>query len=261
MLAEAADGLVKAAMVTGAANRRNVMSMPLLAPTPGPPEVLNVAAVSLVADPAGAIYWSEEGLLAVADLHLEKGSSYARRGVLLPPYDTAATLAALTQLVTRYQPKTVIALGDSVHDGGGPQRITPPDRCSLQALQRRRDWIWITGNHDPDPAPALGGCFVATLSVGPLTFRHEPTESAAAGEIAGHLHPVARVAQRGKSIRRRCFAGDGTRIVLPALGAFTGGLNVRDRAFAKLFGTLGFTAHLLGADRLYAVAANRCLPD
>jgi DNA ligase-associated metallophosphoesterase len=215
----------------------------------------------LVADQTGAIFWPEEGLLVVADLHLEKGSSYARRGVLLPPYDTAATLALLGQLVTRYQPKIVISLGDSFHDTNGPQRLATPDSGSLQALQRGRDWIWITGNHDPHPAPALGGSFVATLSVGPLTFRHEPTENAAAGEIAGHLHPVARVAQRGSSVRRRCFAGDGTRLVMPALGAFTGGLNVRDRAFAKLFGTLTFTAHLLGADRLYAIVATRCLPD
>jgi uncharacterized protein len=236
-------------------------SVPLLASTPRLPETLAVAAVSLVADQAGAIFWPEEGLLAVADLHLEKGSSYARRGTLLPPYDTAATLAVLGRLVARYNPKTVITLGDNFHDGGGPQRVAMSDRQSLQALQRGRDWIWITGNHDPHPVPALGGTFVATLSVGPVTFRHEPTENAAAGEIAGHLHPMARVAQRGSSVRRRCFASDGTRIVMPALGAFTGGLNVRDRAFANLFDTSAFTAHLLGAQRLYAIAANRCLPD
>ena len=233
----------------------------MLASTTRPPETLAVPSVSLVADQTGAIFWPEEGLLAVADLHLEKGSSYARRGVLLPPYDTAATLAVLGRLVTRYQPKLVLALGDSFHDMGGPQRLAASDGGSLLALQRGRDWIWITGNHDPHPAPALGGSFAATLSVGPLTFRHEPTANAAAGEIAGHLHPMARVAQRGSSVRRRCFAGDGTRLVMPALGAFTGGLNVRDRAFAKLFGTLTFTAHLLGTDRLYAIVATRCLPD
>jgi DNA ligase-associated metallophosphoesterase len=228
--------------------------------TPRPPELVTVASVALIADWTGAIFWPEEGLLAVADLHLEKGSSYARRGILLPPYDTAATLAVLAQLLTRYDPKVVIALGDSFHDGGGPHRLAASDRQTLQALPRGRDWIWITGNHDPHPAPALGGSFVATLSLGPLTFRHEPA-ARAAGEIAGHLHPMARVVQRGRSLRRRCFAGDGTRIVLPALGAFTGGLNVRDRAFANLFDAATFTAHLLGTQRLYAVAANRCLPD
>jgi DNA ligase-associated metallophosphoesterase len=235
--------------------------LPAAAPTPRPPATLTVASVSLVADQTGAIFWPEEELLAVSDLHLEKGSSYARRGVLLPPYDTAATLALLTQLVARYQPKVVIALGDSFHDTGGPQRLAASDHHSLQTLQRGRDWIWITGNHDPHPAPALGGSFVARLSVGPLTFRHEPTANAEAGEIAGHLHPVARVAQRGSSVRRRCFASDGTRIVMPALGAFTGGLNVRDRVFAKLFGTPTFTAHLLGAERLYAMLTTRCRPD
>jgi DNA ligase-associated metallophosphoesterase len=236
-------------------------ALPVPSATPRPSDVLTVASVALVADRAGAIFWPEEKLLAVADLHLEKGSSYARRGVLLPPYDTAATLAVVDQLLIRYRPKTVVALGDSFHDARAPQRLAAPDRGALQGLQRGRDWIWITGNHDPHPAPALGGSFVTTLSVGALTFRHEPSEDAGAGEIAGHLHPLARIAQRGRSVRRRCFASDGMRIVLPALGAFTGGLNVRDRAFANLFETLDFTAHLLGTDRLYAIAAERCLPD
>jgi DNA ligase-associated metallophosphoesterase len=216
--------------------------------------------VALVGDRAGAIYWPAERLLAVADLHLEKGSSFAGRGVLLPPYDTAATLAILGRLVTRYAPRTVVALGDSFHDRGGARRLAPSDQDGLQALQRGRDWIWIAGNHDPDPAPLLGGAFAAELALGPLTFRHEPS-AGAQGEIAGHLHPVARVAQRRRCVRRRCFATDGTRVVLPALGAYTGGLNVRDRAFADVFGTLAFTVHMLGEHRLYAIAARRCLPD
>src|SRR5262245_63839503 len=111
-----------------------------------------VAGVGLVADCAGALYWPEEGLLAVADLHLEKGSSFAARGVLLPPYDTAATLAALARLIVRYAPRTVIALGDSFHDGGAPARVAEPDRAALAALQRGRDWLWVAGNHDPAPA-------------------------------------------------------------------------------------------------------------
>ncbi len=224
-------------------------------------ETLSVASVTLLADLAGAIYWPEQGLLAVADLHLEKGSSFACRGVLLPPYDTAQTLSLLGRLITHYAPRTVVALGDSFHDRKGAGRLLPSDRDTVRALQRGRDWIWIAGNHDPDPAPELGGTFTTSLSVGPLTFRHEPTEAAPDGEIAGHLHPVARVAQRGRSISRRCFASDGRRIVMPALGAFTGGLNVRHAAFADVFGTLAFTAHMLGEQRLYAIAARRCLPD
>ena len=221
--------------------------------------IVDVAEVSFLADPAGALYWPEHGLLAVADLHLEKGSSFAARGVLLPPYDTAATLARLARLIARYAPRCVAALGDSFHDGGGPARLMAEDRDNLHLLQRGREWIWITGNHDPEPAVGIGGSFVETLTLDALTFRHLPTGTA--NEICGHLHPVARIAHRGRAVSRRCFAADKTRMVMPAFGAFTGGLNVRDAAFADLFGTLKFTAHMLGEDRLYAFAAKRCLPD
>jgi DNA ligase-associated metallophosphoesterase len=220
---------------------------------------LVVAGVALRADPAGALYWPERGLLAVADLHLEKGSSYAARGMLLPPYDSAATLVRLGRLIENYAPRAVVALGDSFHDGGGPARLGADDRAALRGLQRGRDWIWLTGNHDPEPADHIGGEFQTVLSVGALTFRHEP--AGAEGEIAGHLHPLARVAHRGRGISRRCFAADRMRMVVPAFGTFTGGLNVRNAAFADLFGTLAFTAHLLGEGRLYPFAARRCLPD
>jgi uncharacterized protein len=223
--------------------------------------VLKVAGVSLVGDCAGALYWPDEGLLAVADLHLEKGSSFAARGVLLPPYDTAATLALLTRVVARYAPRTVVALGDSFHDGGGPTRIADSDRTALTALQRGRDWIWIAGNHDPEPVNGLGGMSAAMLAVGPLMFRHQPDHAAAEGEIAGHLHPMARVSGRGRTVSRRCFACDTRRAVMPAFGAYAGGLNVRDRAFAAVFDSLAFTAHVLGEGRLYSVAAKRCLAD
>jgi DNA ligase-associated metallophosphoesterase len=197
-------------------------------------------------------------VLAVADLHLEKGSSFARRGVLLPPYDTAATLARLAMVIMRYVPRCVIALGDSFHDGGGPARLADADRTQLRALQAHRDWIWITGNHDPAPHH-IGGQFGGALAIGPLTFRHIP--SGLPGEVAGHLHPVARVSRRGRAVSRRCFAADDMRIVMPAFGAFAGGLNIRDAAFADLFGTLAFTAHMLGEDRLYSFGARHCLAD
>lgn len=220
-----------------------------------------VAGIALVADCAGALYWPEEGLLVVADLHLEKGSSYATRGVLLPPYDTAATLAKLGALVARYAPKFVVALGDSFHDGGGPERVSQDDRAMLGSLQRGRDWIWIAGNHDPEPVRDLGGVSAAMFGVGPLVFRHAPEREPTDGEIAGHLHPVARISGRGRTVSRRCFASDGKRMVMPAFGAYTGGLNIRHAAFADVFGTLKFTAHMLGAARLYAIAAQRCLQD
>ena len=234
-------------------------------PDGGPPVPargeIRIGAACFIGDPAGALYWPEEGLLAVADLHLEKGSSFAARGVLLPPYDTAATLAQLGRLIARYAPRLVVALGDNFHDGGGPARIVEQDRAALRLLQRGRDWVWITGNHDPDPAAGIGGSFAEMLGCGPILFRHIPQAGACEGEIAGHLHPVARVAQRGRTTSRRCFAGDGRRLVMPAFGAYTGGLNVRNRAFAEVFETLAFTAHMLGEDRLYAIAARRCLAD
>ena len=230
------------------------------APAAASSGTLTIAGVELLADHFGALFWPEQRLLAVADLHLEKGSSFAERRVLLPPYDTAATLARLSQVIARYAPRIVVALGDSFHDGRGPARLADTDRASLLGLQRGRDWIWIAGNHDPEPAENIGGRFTATLALGALTFRHAP-EQAAQGEIAGHLHPVARVAGRGRAVSRRCFASDGRRMVMPAFGAYAGGLNVRDRAFANVFETLTFTAHMLGERRVYAVAAKRCLPD
>jgi hypothetical protein len=226
---------------------------------------IEVAGAAFVGDPAGALYWGEPGLLAVADLHLEKGSSFAARGVLLPPYDTAATLGRLTRLIARYAPRLVVALGDSFHDRDGPARLADTDRATLRALQRGREWVWIAGNHDPEPAPGIGGSFCEVLACDPIVFRHAPEVSDIDGEfdgeIAGHLHPVARVAQRGRTTSRRCFAGDGRRLVMPAFGAYAGGLNVRDAAFADVFGTLAFTAHMLGERRLYAIAARRCLAD
>jgi DNA ligase-associated metallophosphoesterase len=224
-------------------------------------DALAVGGVEMVADLAGALHWPEQGLLAVADLHLEKGSAFAARGVLLPPYDTAATLARLGQLLARYAPRVVVALGDSFHDGCGPGRLADTDRMILRNMQRGRDWIWIAGNHDPDPPANVGGRFLPVLTIGALTFRHEPAPSAADGEIAGHLHPVARVSRRGRAVSRRCFAGDGKRLVMPAFGAYAGGLNIRDRAFTEVFATLSFTAHMLGERRVYAVAAKHCLPD
>ena len=221
--------------------------------------IVAITTVSLLADPEGALYWPEHGLLVVADLHLEKGSSFAARGVLLPPYDSVATLERLARLIAHYAPRCVMALGDSFHDGGGPARLSDEDRDNLHSLQRGRDWLWLAGNHDPESATGIGGTFHLSLTVAGLTFRHLP--SGAAGEISGHLHPVARMRHRGRTVSRRCFAADATRLVMPAFGAFTGGLNVRDAAFADLFGTLKFTAHMLGEGRLYAFAARRCLPD
>jgi DNA ligase-associated metallophosphoesterase len=218
--------------------------------------VITVCDISLVADWDGILYWPDEGLMAVADLHFEKGSSFARRGMMLPPYDTAATLARLAAAVARYAPRTVIALGDSFHDGDGPSRLNGVDHAAIASLQAGRDWIWILGNHDPDPSSHVAGTFAEEISVGPLTFRHKPT--GARGEIAGHLHPSARIHWRGASVVRRCFAADANCVVMPAFGAYTGGLSIRDRAFRAVFGARDFTAHLLGDRRVYMFPAAHC---
>ena len=217
---------------------------------------VDVASVTLVADLSGALFWEEPRLLVVSDLHLEKGSSFATRGVLLPPYDTVATLGRLSTVIARHDPRMVIALGDSFHDRSAHDRLSAADRDALSALQARRDWIWISGNHDPVLPSDLGGLVASQVAIGPVVFRHEPT--GASGEIAGHLHPKARVSTRGRSMERRCFACDGERAVMPAFGAYTGGLSIRDVAFAKIFQTPGFMAHVLGDVRLHTIAASRC---
>ena len=217
---------------------------------------VTIADVTFVADLSGALFWKEQSLLVVSDLHLEKGSSFAARGVLLPPYDTVATLSRLAAVIARHDPRMVIALGDSFHDRDAHERLSTPDREALTAMQARRDWIRISGNHDPALPSDLGGVVASEVAIGPIAFRHEPTGEV--GEIAGHLHPKARVATRGRSMERRCFACDGERAVMPAFGAYTGGLSIRDPAFAKIFRTPGFMAHVLGDNRLHAIAASRC---
>lgn len=232
------------------------------ATTPSPLEgevekaALSLCGEMLLPDTSGALWWEAERTLIVADLHLEKGSAHAARGVLLPPYDTAATLRRLAAVLERRAPRRVIALGDSFHDVGAGARIAPQDCSRLAALQRSVEWVWIAGNHDPVPPDGIGGDWIGELALGPISFRHEP-RLGAEGEIAGHLHPVAKLRHRGRGLRRRCFAADGRRIVLPAFGSFTGGLNVLDRAWHGLFEGRSFAAWMLGERSVYAVPARR----
>jgi len=217
------------------------------------PIALNLAGTILIADPSGAIWWPDERTLIVADLHFEKGAAFARRGALLPPYDTRATLAALGTLIQRLDPVRVVALGDSFHDARGPDHLRADDAASLAALVRRQDWIWVAGNHDPAPGPALGGRVVAdALALGPLTLRHEALRGAAPGELSGHFHPKAGISIHGRRLTCRCFVADETRVILPAFGSYTGGLDVRDPAISSLF-PRGFDAYLAGKTRLTMV--------
>jgi DNA ligase-associated metallophosphoesterase len=221
---------------------------------------MRLADVQVAALPEGALWLAEAKTLIVSDLHLEKGSAYAIRGQMLPPYDTHAALVRLAALIDRMAPDIVVSLGDSFHDGGGPARMAARDRTLLEGMVARCDWIWVEGNHDARSAETLGGVVRDVLYIGALALRHEPTAGPAAGEIAGHLHPCARVTGRGRSVRRRCFATDGARLVMPAFGAFTGGLNVCDDAFAPLFPE-GVMALVLGKDRVLPAPNERLSPD
>jgi uncharacterized protein len=215
---------------------------------------VHICGKSFLAHKFGALYWPAERALIVSDLHLEKGSAYAARGQMLPPYDTRETLRKLAVLIDRYQPETVISLGDSLHDSGGALRMNATDIESLHMLQEDRDWIWITGNHDPRIDRALQGYVTEEIVVGGIALRHEPRAGAATHEIAGHFHPAARLVMHGTSLRRPCFVGNRLRLVMPAFGAFTGGLNILDDVFEPLFGADGLDVWMLGHEGLYPVA-------
>ncbi|HVZ14243.1 MAG TPA: ligase-associated DNA damage response endonuclease PdeM [Bauldia sp.] len=215
--------------------------------------LVGVMGVVMEAFPEGALWWADTRMLVVADMHLEKGSSFAKRGQLVPPYDTSETLGALARLIARLQPHVVVALGDSFHDDEAASRLLVTHRVMLRGLQIGREWIWIAGNHDPSAPAGLEGQAMRELAIGRLVFRHEPSAGRAEGEIAGHLHPCARVYGRGRSVRRRCFAGDGYRLILPSFGAYTGGLDVLDRAYGGLFAEDSFRAFMLGDDGVYPV--------
>ncbi len=212
-----------------------------------------IAGVEAVCDPFGALYLPAMRLLVVSDLHLEKGAAFARRGMLLPPYDTLATLKILEAVIARHDPAIVVSLGDNFHDRIGSAHLPESSRARIEQMARGRDWIWINGNHDPDGTVGLPGQSADELHYGGLAFRHEPSAKAAPGEIAGHLHPSATVRRRDKSVRRPCFATDGRRLLMPAFGVTTGGLDLRHRAMAGLFERETLVAHLLGRDRVYSV--------
>lgn len=228
------------------------------APKPETETFLHVAGEMLAPLPEGALWWAAERVLVVSDLHLEKGSAYAARGQMLPPYDTGATLAVVERLCAILAPKTVISLGDSFHDRAAELRLPKPYAARIQALTAAYDWVWVEGNHDPDPPAYLGGRAAKLLRIGPLVFRHEPEGEA--GEIAGHLHPAAKVRMRGRAVRRRCFATDGARLVMPAMGTFAGGLNVLDPAFRDVFPE-GLMAFAVGEARVFGLSAEALVPD
>lgn len=245
-------------MLSHARRRLARTAPPVLAAPFGPRFVL--AGVALEAEPDGALWIEAAGALVISDLHFEKGSSYAPRGQLIPPYDTRDTLRRLDAAIARRAPRLVISLGDGFHDLGGPTRMHEDDRAALQALVNRVDWVWIEGNHDPEISKTLGGRARAAFEIGALVLRHEPYTDDAEGEVAGHFHPCARIAGRGRCVRARCFAFDARRLIMPAFGAYTGGLNVRDAAFAPLFPD-GLNVLAAARGRIYPVAPSRLVCD
>jgi len=221
-----------------------------------------LAGVAFQADLTGALLWPEEATLIVADLHLEKGSSYAGRArpQFIPPYDTRATIERLERLLARLDPRRVICLGDSVHDSGARDRIDGEDSARIAAMTKGREWIWIAGNHDPEPSDCWGGTILRELAIGAVVMRHQagPTPDSGTAEISGHFHPRAAVATRAARISGRCFAGDDRRLLLPAFGAYAGGLNVLDPAIAGLFG-MNFGVVMLGRRRLFRFSSSNLM--
>ena len=231
-----------------------------VAPRPEPEPTIDVFGERLVPTAMGALYWPERSALIVADLHFEKGTSFARAGLMLPPYDTRTTLRRLAALCRRFDPDQVISLGDAFHDSEAEARMDPDDAALLERLTTARRWLWILGNHDPEPPKRFRGAVEEEARLGRLILRHEPAARAEDGELAGHLHPCARVKVESRIIRRRCFATDGTRMVLPAFGAYTGGLNVLDAAYANIF-PHDVTAWILGEKGVYGFCGEGLAPD
>jgi DNA ligase-associated metallophosphoesterase len=217
---------------------------------------LSFAGQTFVPQPCGALFWPARGTLLLADLHLEKASFFGVHGQFLPPYDSIDTLTCLIDAVEATGATRVIVLGDSFHDGGGAERLPHPARDTLRRLTRDLDWLWITGNHDDASAAVLGGRVAVEAAVDGIVLRHEAVPGDPSPEISGHFHPKLRLTLRGRRVVRRCFALTPAKLVLPAYGVLTGGLDVADPAFLRAVG--GPLAALVATpDRLlrFAVAA------
>lgn len=224
-----------------------------------------LAGQSVILDHAGCLLFPDDGTLVVADLHFEKGSAFAARGdAWLPPYDTAATIGRLEQVCRRYRPRRVVSLGDTLHDLAGAERMPASHMARLRRLVDGHDWLWVAGNHDPAPPPELGGAVAPVARIGDVMLRHDVETAGegglAAGEVIGHYHPKAAVRTRGRRIGGRCFATDGRRMILPAFGAYAGGLNVLDPAISGLLAP-AFRVFLIGRERLFAFRRQQLAPE
>lgn len=215
---------------------------------------LHLAGERLMLCPSGVLIWPAQRLLVVSDLHLEKASHHAARGRMLPPYDTRETLLRLAQALRRHGPARLVLLGDSFHDADGARRMPAEERGFLTRLLAMLEVTWVLGNHDPTPPEDLPGEVVESFRLGPILFRHiggAPLTRYNEAEVSGHFHPKASLATRAGAISRPCFLTDARRVVMPAFGALTGGLDVRDPALAALT-PRGGRVFLLGRDRLFS---------
>lgn len=185
---------------------------------------------------AGALYWPDRRALLLADLHFEKASWYAQFGQMLPPYDTLETLAGIEAVVARTQPAEIWCLGDSFHDVGGCDRLSEEAQARLRALTGGADWTWITGNHDRVVADHCGGRVVDEAVVDGLVLRHEADPSETRPELSGHFHPKLRVKLRGRGVSRRCFIATARKLILPAFGSLTGGLDAQHPEIVRAVG-------------------------
>jgi DNA ligase-associated metallophosphoesterase len=179
----------------------------------------------LMALAQGALYWPARRALLVADLHLEKASWFARLGQMLPPYDSIATLADVTGLAVSTGAEEIWCLGDSFHDRKGCDRLPARAREMLVSLTGGTRWTWITGNHDPGFADHCGGAIVEEAEVDGLLLRHEADPAESRPELSGHFHPKLRIRHRGRQVSRRCFVATERKLILPAFGSLTGGLD------------------------------------
>lgn len=208
----------------------------------------------LAALPQGALYWPARRALIVADLHFEKASFFAKFGQMLPPYDSLATLADLAALAAACNPAEIWCLGDSFHDRDGCARLPDAGQAMLRELTGRHRWTWITGNHDaaafaPEWIDRCGGTVLVEAEVDGLLLRHEAEPGETRPELSGHYHPKLRVTLKGRRIARRCFVATDAKLVLPAFGALTGGMDAGDPAILRAVGTPA-QALLPVADRL-----------
>lgn len=210
---------------------------------------LSFAGHDFLALPEAALFWPARGALLVADLHFEKASWFGRFGQFLPPHDSRATLDMIEALVARTGARAVWSLGDSFHDTDGAMRLDPATRARLEALTERLDWLWITGNHDVGMASMPGGRRLAEAEVDGIWLRHEADPQDPRPEISGHFHPKFRLSMRGRHVSRRCFVGSASKLILPALGALTGGLDAGHGEIRRAVGP-GAMALVPVADRL-----------